>query len=207
MTTHPWLQRITTQLIGLERQRLRLLQQAPAGALKQFLSQPFPSANTLFNELSLLAVDFETTGLDAKHDRLLSVGFVTLHQRQIQLASSYHQVINSQGKLQADNVVIHHITDNIKAQGASLQSVVEALLAALAGKVMLVHFATIEQSFLHQACIELYGMAPVYPIIDTLVVAKRRLDRRDVGYDASALRLAQVAHGSQPDKIKLSDLS
>lgn len=179
-------------LCGYEAKRKKMLKRAPEGALKDFLSVPFPSTNRYYGDLEILAVDFETTGLNAISDKLLSVGFVTLKNNQIQLGSSYHQVIKTVGDLQADNVLIHQITDDIKDRGLQLRFVVENLLEALAGKVMLVHFARIEKQFLTQACIELYGMAPVWPIIDTLMVAKRRMDNRDVAYDPSELRLTPL---------------
>ncbi len=62
-------------------------------------------------------------------------------------------------ELEESNVIIHHITDEQKDRGEKLRIVIEALLKALAGKVMLVHFARIERQFLTQACLELYGMA------------------------------------------------
>jgi DNA polymerase-3 subunit epsilon len=187
-------------IVGYEAKRKRLLKKVPSGALHDFLSVPFPSLDTPLSELPILAVDFETTGLDAKADKLLSVGFVTLAQQQIQLKSSYHQIIKAKTRLEASNVIIHQITDDQKDQGKPLNVVVEKLLQALAGKVMLVHFARIERQFLQQACLELYGFAPDFPMIDTLVVAKRQLDKRDVSYDPSELRLSSLRY-----KMKLPD--
>jgi len=187
-------------VVGYEAKRKRLLKKVPSGPLYDFLSVPFPSLDTPFAELPILAVDFETTGLDAKADKLLSVGFVTLAQEQIKLKSSYHQIIKAKTKLEASNVIIHQITDDQKDKGQPLNIVVEQLLKALAGKVMLVHFARIERQFLQQACLELYGFAPDFPMIDTLVVAKRQLDKRDVSYDPSELRLSSLRH-----KVKLPD--
>jgi DNA polymerase-3 subunit epsilon len=187
-------------IVGYEAKRKRLLKKVPSGPLHDFLSVPFPSLDTPLSELPILAVDFETTGLDAKADKLLSVGFVTLEQEQIKLKSSYHQIIKAKAKLEASNVIIHQITDDQKEQGKPLELVVERLLKALAGKVMLVHFARIERQFLQQACLELYGFSPDFPMIDTLVVAKRQLDKRDVAYDPSELRLSSLRH-----QIKLPD--
>jgi DNA polymerase-3 subunit epsilon len=186
--------------VGYEAKRKRLLKKVPAGPLNDFLSVPFPSLDTPMKELPILAVDFETTGLNAKTDKLLSVGFVTMNNEQIRLNSSYHQIIKTKAKLQESNVIIHQITDAQKEQGQPLHTVVEQLLKALAGKVMLVHFARIERQFLQQACFELYGLVPDFPIIDTLVVAKRQLDKRDVAYDPSELRLSNLRHQFQlPD--------
>lgn len=203
-------------LIGYEIERKRNLLQAPEGPLKDFLSVPFPSVNSLFKETKILAVDFETTGLDAVEDKLLSVGFVELSQQQIQLKTCYHQIINTKQKLKADNVVIHQITDQQQQQGLPLEVVVEDLLKALAGKVMLVHYARIEREFLQQACLELYGIAPSFPMIDTLVIAKRRLDKKDFAYDPSELRLGALrktqqlpqyfAHNALNDAIATAEL-
>ncbi|MDG1753137.1 MAG: exonuclease domain-containing protein [Thalassotalea sp.] len=184
-------------LIGYEIQRKRNLLRAPEGPLKDFLSVPFPSVNSLFKEADILAVDFETTGLDAVQDKLLSVGFVELSQQHIKLNTCYHQIINTKQKLKADNVIIHQITDQQQKQGLPLEVVVEDLLKALAGKVMLVHYARIEREFLQQACLELYGLAPSFPMIDTLVIAKRRLDKKDVAYDPSELKLGALRENHQ----------
>ena len=187
-------------LTGYEAKRKRLLKKAPDGALKDFLSVPFPDLSTPINKLPILAVDFETTGLDAKADKLLSVGFVAMEQEQIKLNTCYHQIIKTKEQLEESNVIIHHITDEQKDRGEKLRIVIEVLLKALAGKIMLVHFARIERQFLTQACLELYGMAPEFPIIDTLVIAKRQLDKRDVAYDPSELRLSNLRHKYQlPD--------
>lgn len=190
MAIHP----LINWLAGYEAKRKRLLKKIPDGPLHDFLSVPFPALDTPIAQLPILAVDFETTGLDAKVDKLLSVGFVLMEQEQIKLNTSYHQIIKTKKQLEESNVIIHQITDAQKEQGQPLRTVVEQLLKALAGKVMLVHFARIERQFLQQACIELYGVAPDFPIIDTLVVAKRQLDKRDVAYDPSELRLSNLRH-------------
>ena len=59
-------------------------------------------------------------------------------------------------------------------------------------------------------------MAPPLPIIDTLVVAKKRLDKRDVAYDPSELRLSALrakygfpdhyAHNALNDAIATAEL-
>lgn len=185
---------LLNHVFGYEAKRKRLLKKAPPGALKDFLSVPFPALDTPLYQVPILAVDFETTGLDAKEDDLLSAGFVSMTQGQIPLSSCYHQIIKTSEQLEESNVIIHHITDQQKEKGKPLHIVVEALLKALAGKVMLVHFARIERQFLSQACVELYGMAPEFPIIDTLVIAKRLLDKRDVAYDPSELRLSNLRY-------------
>ncbi|MEP1447199.1 MAG: exonuclease domain-containing protein [Paraglaciecola sp.] len=181
-------------LFGYEARRKRLLNKVPEGALFDFLSVPFPNEGTALSELSIVSVDFETTGLNAATDKLLSVGFVSIDKLQIKLGSCYHQIINIAPQLEQHNVMIHQITDLQKSQGKSLRVVVETLLRALAGKVMLVHYAQIEKHFLRQACIELYGVSPPFMILDTLAIEKRRLEQRNVDYDPQNLRLSALRH-------------
>jgi DNA polymerase-3 subunit epsilon len=161
-------------------------------------------------------VDFETTGLNAKQDNILSIGYVALAASQIRLDSCYHQIVAAHCQLEDDNVTIHTITDQEKASGRPLASVVEDLLTALAGKAMLVHYAQIEKNFLEQACIKLYGMAPVFPIIDTLALAKKRHDRCSQVYTPSTLHLTSLrdeyglphyaAHNALNDAIATAEL-
>jgi len=207
---------MVTALLGYNAERQRLYKKAPDGALKDFLAVPFPSPKTAFENVPILSVDFETTGLNAVSDKLLSVGYVQIQHSQIQLGKSYHKIINTGQKLKTSNVLIHRITDNKQAQGESLETVIENLLQALAGKVMLVHFSRIERQFLQQACLELYGLAPVFPMIDTLVLAKKRLDKRDIAYDPSELRLTNLrshyhlpnhfAHNALNDAVATAEL-
>jgi DNA polymerase-3 subunit epsilon len=203
-------------IFGFEARRKRLLKKVPKGALYDYLSVPFPSEDTLLSELSIVSVDFETTGLNAITDNLLSVGFVVMDKQQINLASCYHQIINTEHRLDAENVKIHQITDQQKSQGKPLQEVVEVLLKALEGKVMLVHFAQIEKQFLKQACIELYGVSPPLMILDTLALAKRKLDQSNSAYDPQELRLTALrqthalpsyfAHNALNDAIATAEL-
>ncbi|MCL1079311.1 DNA polymerase III subunit epsilon [Parashewanella spongiae] len=177
---------------GLNAQRKRLLKKMPPEPLKSFLSTPFPDPNLPINEVELLALDFETTGLNRNTDRILSIGYTNIQKGVISLKNSQHFLVNTQVKLSKENVHIHNIMDSEQATGLPVDQVIARLLQDLTGKVMLVHFAQVELSFLKQACIQLYGMAPVFPVIDTLMMAKRRLDLSDTPYEPSKLRLISL---------------
>lgn len=205
-----------SQWFGYEAKRKRLLTKAPDGPLKDYLSIPFPDPETALNNTSILALDFETTGLNAKTDQILSVGCIAIESFEILLSSAYHQVIRTQGDLKEEGVVIHQITDDIKSSGQAVEEVIEKLLQAMAGKAVLVHFAQIEKNFLQYTCKKLYGMAPVFPIIDTLVLARKRLDQRTSLYSPNDLRLFNLretyklprykAHNALSDALATAEL-
>ena len=201
---------------SLQAKRERLLKKARPGPLQDFLSVPFPTIDQLLYETQILSVDFETTGFNANQDQILSIGYTTMQRGQISLANCYHEIINTQGALSASNVVVHSITDQNKTQGISLSKAVEDLLAALAGKVMLVHYAQIERTFLQKACYRLYGIVPVFPMIDTLMIAKKRKDKSLTPYNPDELRLESLraehglpqhyAHNALNDAVATAEL-
>lgn len=180
------------QFQSLEKQRQYLLDKVTDGPLKTYLSKPFPKENQQLKDIEILTLDFETTGLNAKHDQLLSIGFTTLKQGKINLQDCYHQVIKTKGKLDKSNVAVHQITDFEKDRGAELKLGLDNLLNAMAGKVVLVHFAQIERNFIKQACLEIYGIVPPLMMIDTLAICKKRMDMSDAAYDPSKLRLVNL---------------
>lgn len=204
------------QLTGCEAKRKKLLASAADGPLKEFLSEPFPALNATINDVDMLAVDFETTGLDPLNDKLLSVGSIELNNGSIPLNTAYHKLIRTDEALRAENVIIHQITDDAKDAGQALAEVVPELLTHLKGKVMVAHFHRIEHSFLNQACQLLYGSPIVFPVIDTLLIQKRYWDKRDIAYDPGQLRLVNLrehyelpthkAHNALTDALATAEL-
>lgn len=191
-----------SQWFGYEAKRKRLLAKAPPGPLRDYLSVPFPAPKTALNKTPILAMDFETTGLNAKTDQILSVGYICIDSFEISLSSAYHQVIRTQGELKEEGVIIHQITDDAKSQGQKVENVIEQLLYAMAGKAVLVHFAPIEKNFLQHTCKKLYGMAPIFPIIDTLMIARKRLDQRTSLYSPNDLRLFNLRESHELPRYK-----
>lgn len=203
-------------LFNAEQKRRKLLDQAPEGPLRTYLAVAFPDRALPIDQIPLLAMDFETTGLDAKADHLLSVGHVELKNNQVLLATARHRIIHTDRDMSDENISLHRITHDQVARGLSLGKVVESILEALAGKVLLAHHAKVEIGFLQQACKRLYGMAPVVPAIDTMQLARQRLERAQQPYKPGDLRLfnlrkqyglpAYQAHNALMDAIATAEL-
>jgi len=179
-------------LFSLERRRQRLLRRAPPGALREFLCVPTPPPSSDHRDLRYLALDFETTGLEPGKGQILSAGYLGLQGGRIQLGSCRHQIVRVRGDIPADSAVVHRITDDRAAAGLDLQTVVEDLLEALAGKVLVAHYAHIEFKFLNAACEQLYGCGLVLPVVDTLALEKRLMDYSGRPIGPGSLRLWAV---------------
>jgi DNA polymerase-3 subunit epsilon len=184
--------------------------------LRHFYQDSFPAPGSDITTLQLLALDLETTGFDPQHDTILSAGWITLDGRRVLLGSGEHHLIKAGREISASSAVIHAITDDMAAQGEELCAVVTQLLAALSGKVLLAHNATIERRFLNRACQHCFGGPFFVPTIDTLQLALRRLHQRDQPPRGGELRLGALreqyhlprykAHNALTDALATAEL-
>jgi DNA polymerase-3 subunit epsilon len=180
------------RLLSKEFRRKRALARATHPVMQEYLSASLPHRDTLGNALEIVSIDLETTGLDPKQDSLLSFGLVNLWHHSIQLKTAWHEIVRIQHNIPESSAVIHHITDDQAAEGTPLDILLPKLLQRLKGKVMLVHYADIEQNFLDAACRELYGSPFIISTIDTLQLAQRLLSKRN--------------HSTQPGDLRLFNL-
>jgi len=203
-------------LFGRNFVRQRLLTKTNASAMRLFLSEPFPQNKKSIYDVDIVSLDLETTGLDPTKDNIISIGLVKIESLEIKLATCWHQIIKTKEYISEQSVVIHQITDDKAKTGMSIEQAIPLLLEQLAGKVMLVHNANIEQGFLNKICQALYDCDFVIPIIDTQVLAKRSLDRRNAVYQSNDLRLFNLrrkfkmphykAHNALMDAIATAEL-
>ena len=204
------------RLFSLDWRRRRLLAKAPEGPYRDYLAVPFAAGARDWRAVGFVALDLETTGLDAGKDEILSAGWVELHGPLIALGSARHCLVRPQGQIPEASAVIHQITDEQAARGMELAALLAELLPVLAGKVMIAHHARVELGFLGAACRRLYGLPLVVPTVDTEWLARRSLERRNQPYRGKELRLGALrerynlpryrAHDALSDALAASEL-
>lgn len=204
------------RLLGLQLLRGSLLRRAPIGPLREYYSDPIPGRGQRLDQTRFVAIDLETTGMDASRDEILSVGLVALHWDRIDLGSTSHHYISPDRKIPESSAIIHHITDDAAAAGNPLSEVVPRILSRLAGQVIIAHHAEMEHAFLNAACRRLYGVGLALPVIDTETLFRRQFDRRGQVYRASDLRLHALrervglpryrAHNALSDALAVAEL-
>jgi len=192
------------------------LRKAPSGPMRDYLETPFPNPSSDIRELELLAIDLETTGLNPKRDEVLSVGYVAILGNRVDLGSARHRLVRTARAIPEASAIIHQITDDQAAQGGLLDDVLAELLAAMAGKVMIAHHASVEKGFLGEACQRVYGVGLSAPVVDTQALAKRTLERRQIAFKSADLRLHALserynlprygAHNALSDALAAAEL-
>ncbi len=203
-------------IISLERRKEWAMRKMPSSPLRNYYETPFPDKNSDWRQIDYLALDFETTGLDDRRDEILSVGYTTVNGSCLRLADATHILTRPKGAIPGGSAVIHGILDDEAAGAEELEDVLPRLLDALAGKVMLAHFATIEYNFLSNACKRIYGFPFLGPVVDTLSTEARILRDRDIPIQSGDLRLANTraryglpryrAHNALVDAIATGEL-
>lgn len=150
-----------------------------------------PAADTPLDQLPALAVDMETTGIKPAKDAMLSIGWVPLNGRSIDLSGAGYVVVA--GTEVGESATIHGLTDDEVATGVSPQEAIAQLLDALRGRVLLAHFAALETGFVHKYCRELYdGTIPDMSVVDTFTLERRHMERMATYPRGEDLRLPRV---------------
>lgn len=173
--------------------RRRAARHLENGPLRRFLQTPPPDFSTPIAELPLLAMDVETTGLDPRRDRILSVGFVPVDGQQITLGGAGSVLLRPDAGANDDGVgqsaTVHGITDDQMSAGADARDFLDAIFTALNGRIILAHYSRIETDFLGVLCRRTYGVRPPLRAVDTLALQRRVLTGGvDMGFTADPAR-------------------
>lgn len=174
-----------------------LARQAKSPCLRQFYQAGTVSAQTPIERVQLLAMDIETTGLDTQAHSIVSIGLMPLTLERIHCNHSLYWVLKPTSELSDKSVTFHHITHAEISNAPTFSQISEQLLAAMAGKVMVVHYRNIERGFLDQALRKSLGEGIEFPVIDTMQL-EARVYRKKLSW------LARIM-GRKPESIRLSD--
>ncbi len=112
--------------------------------LQLAFQQPAPLAprpETPLAELSALAIDTETTGLDPRQDRVISVGAVRLQGTRLYRSSTLNLLVNPGRSIPNRTIAVHGISNSMVAGAPPFAAVAEQVTGATEG-VALVGFHT-----------------------------------------------------------------
>ncbi|CCN71109.1 3'-5' exonuclease [Vibrio nigripulchritudo] len=138
--------------------------------LHDFYQAGIVSGDTPLSKVPFVALDFETTGLDAEKDDIVSIGLVPFNLNRIYCNQARHWIVRPNTPLQEESVVIHGITHNDILDAPDLRRVLDEVLDALAGKVVVVHYRKIEREFLDTALKDRIEEGIVFPVMDTMEI-------------------------------------
>lgn len=187
---------VSSPLIDWEnkfRQKQQLIQDP---ALLAFYGQALPPASTPMEDVVFLAMDFETTGLNAKEDDIITIGTVPFTLNRIFVNKARHWTVRPSKQLPEESIVIHGITHSDILDAPDLSEIYQEVLEQMAGKIMVVHYNAIERMFFDSALRARIGEGIEFPVVDTMEL-ESTIQKKQFGGLLNRLK------GKKPQSVRL----
>ena len=98
----------------------------------------------------LVALDFETTGLDLDRDEVISFGLIPILGGRIDLSGQLYQEVAPSVEPSRSSIPIHHLRAQDLATAPAIQEVADAFRGTLSGRFILAWAAEVEIAFLRK---------------------------------------------------------
>lgn len=156
--------------------------------------------------------DTETTGLDARDDRIIEIGGVELVNR-FPTGRTFHEFVNPQGrKVHAEALAIHGIGDAQLAGKPTFDQISSDFLDFIDGAKLVAHNAGFDVAFVNAEFARL-GLPAIEPgrVVDTLMLARRKHPMGPNSLDALCRRYGidnsrRAKHGALLDSELLAEV-
>ena len=143
-----------------------------------FLAAELPASSAAFKDVEFVSLDIETTGLDAAN-------------ADVQFSL---EIIARPAVIFCIEVICRDIdkTDTLVGDGLSWGVAMGMIVEILTGRVLLVHHAGLDKALLDRMCMNCYGARLPVPVVDTLALEHRRMQRKHHIEIKKALRLSDL---------------
>lgn len=115
-----------------------------------FSRSDLPGEEASIESTRFVVVDTELTSLDARTNRLLSVGAIRMVGSKILLGEQFYRVANSGVPVPAESVVIHKLRPDDVERGSDLVSTIAELGAFIGDAILVGHFAKVDRAVLRK---------------------------------------------------------
>lgn len=156
--------------------------------VKRFNAAELPAATTAARSCRYLALDLETTGLHARQDHIVSIGWVPIIDQQIQLNQARHFLIKPPVSV-GQSAIYHGVHDKDLKDASELSDVLQLLLQEFSGYYFIAHHCRLDRAFLELAFQRYFGKVPKMHFIDTLNIEWYRMQKQGIVMKKDALRL------------------
>ncbi len=144
--------------------------QATNSHLKRYYQTGMVASDTPVSELPMIALDFETTGLNPDQDEIISIGLVPFNHQRIYCRQANEWLVKPGDSLSQQSVVIHGIRHSDVSEAPDLLHILNEVLPALSGRVIVVHYQRIERQFMARELLRRIGESMEFPVIDTMAL-------------------------------------
>ena len=173
--------------------RLPRLHRAPATpAAAAYAEAAVAAGKTPWRLAHFCVVDLELSGLDPRHDEIISFAAVPIDAGRVIAGDTYYGTSKSTRPLEASSVLVHGIRTVDLADTPPLDEAIQPLLSAMTGRILVAHVAWVETSFLGRA-LDRQGIRLRTPVLDTYELARLLAFERNEPRPSHSLE--EIAHG------------
>ena len=165
------------------------MRRGPAAAA--YRAARLPARGTPWRQAAFCVVDLEATGLDPRRDAVVAWSAVPVDGGRVVLAGAREGLARPPGAVPVESIRIHGLRELDLAGAPPPEQAADALLEAMAGRVLVAHSAWVERAFLGRL-LRTRGARLRGPVIDTAVLGRLWLAERE-GRAPATLSLAALA--------------
>ncbi len=104
--------------------------------------------STIFQKREFVVLDTELTGLNEKEDHIISIGAILMKERRISLGDIFYRILNPQGKLKRESVLIHELTYSELEKCPEIKPIIMEFVNFIKDRPIVGHFLEIDLKFL-----------------------------------------------------------
>jgi DNA polymerase-3 subunit epsilon len=123
-----------------------------------------------FDAASFVVIDTELTGLDQRHDSIISIGAVTMTGLRIDMSTFFDRLINPDALFKLESVIIHGITPSEVAGEPGITEVLSEFLTFCGDSILVGYCVDIDLGFLRRDAKKLLNINLTNPVIEIVQV-------------------------------------
>jgi DNA polymerase III subunit epsilon len=168
-----------------------------------------PHGDTLIEHAELVVFDLETTGLSARRDRLCEIGAVRV--RALDIADTFETLVNPGTVLPPAIARLTGLREADLRRAPRPEAAVRSFLAFAGDAPLAAHNARFDVSFLDGEVERLSGRRVAAPVLDTVWLARRLLQRRSERFSLASLAhffgtQTSPCHRALPDALATAEI-
>ncbi|HEX4746541.1 MAG TPA: exonuclease domain-containing protein [Gaiellaceae bacterium] len=166
-------------------------------------------ADTLIEDAELVVFDLETTGLSASRDRMCEIGAVRVQS--LEIAETFETLVDPGVALPSTIARLTGLRASDLRTAPRPELAIRRFLAFAGDAVLAAHNARFDVGFLDQAVQRLTGKRVAAPVVDTVWLARRLLQRRSERFSLAQLAhffgtCTQPCHRALPDALATAEI-
>ena len=127
-----------------------------------------------------VVVDLETTGLNPKKDRVVSVGAFRIVEGRIRLGEVFNELTNPGRDIPPESIRVHAIVPDMIRSARPAWEVFEDFLDFLGKDILVAHHARFDMYFINWVMRERYGFRLQNLVVDTIMMCRHAFPAADL---------------------------